>query len=135
MNIHRRGMSLVELIVTLILLGAALGLMAPVLKSAAAQRRAADERQTALAEAASLLEALTARGWEGTSDELADSVELSPTTAAALRDAVLTVDVADEADPPEVRRITVEIRWAERSGTARPVRLRTWIFRQVEEQP
>jgi prepilin-type N-terminal cleavage/methylation domain-containing protein len=126
---RRGGFTLLELITTMVLLGALMTMLVPLLAWTGAIRSATDHRELAVQESANLLEQLTARGWVELAQETADEFELSERAAGLLPGAVLAIDVAPvEIDLP-AKRVSVELSWTNREGDrVAPVRLATVVF-------
>jgi hypothetical protein len=103
-----------------------------VLGYAGQQRRAADQRQRAMLEAANLLERITAGPFDEVTPERARRLAIEPATPASLPGADWAVDVTDDPPGPgrSAKRIAVRLRWKGRLGEwEAPVRLVTWIER------
>jgi type II secretory pathway pseudopilin PulG len=135
---NRDGTTLAELIIALMLLGAATAVMLPLMVSVAAQRRAAEQRQLALFAAENLLDDLAATPWgeltqEALSQRLARGDETAaPRTLPGLDRQVTVIDRPDES----ARQITVQLRWKNRAGDfTTPVRLSAWRFAPLEKSP
>lgn len=120
---RRRGFSLVEATIAVVLLLIAMTMAVRAVAWVATERRSADRRATALREANNLLERLAA----GIDDE----PWLSPEAADALPSGTIAVDREPEpidGDGPALVRIIVTVRYDDRGGMpAGPVRLTTWI--------
>lgn len=136
---HRRGFTLVEMVVTAVLLSAVFIALVPLLGQVNTQRRAAEQRQFALQEAANILERFSAQPWQTVTGESASRVALSDDTQQLLREPQVTVTVNDASGTPSspaAKRITVEVRWKNRVGDfVAPVRLTTWVYRHEEPRP
>ena len=129
---RRRGFTVLELMATVILLGAVLLTLPPVLRQAAVQRRDAGHRQTALLEVQNALERLTARPYASITPDAARGVALSESARSLLREPRLTISLSETNDPAG-KRIAAELRWQDRAGNdAAPVLLTTWVFEPVE---
>lgn len=128
------GFTILELMVTLILLASVMATVVPLLSWVNAQRRAADARQVAVQEATNILERFSARDWDDVSQPSAIAVKLSADTAESLRDARLKVTVHWDPQQPTAKRITVELRWKNREGDElSPVRLTGFVFRKTRK--
>jgi len=128
---HRRAMTVVETIVAAAMLTGMLAVCLQMLGAVAARHRTTETRQLAIREAANLMERISAIPWDELSPETVDRVELSESASRRLTGAELTVDVAESTDPIEQRRITLSIRWKDRSGEfVRPVKLTAWRARR-----
>jgi hypothetical protein len=122
---------LAELAMSAVMLMVALALVVKVLGWVAAERRGAERREWAVQEASNLLETMTAGPFESVTAEAAARAALSPQARQMLPGAELKLDVArdDAAGGADSKRVTVRIRWRDRSGSwDTPVRLSTWIY-------
>lgn len=129
--VTRRGYTLIELTIASLLLGTAMGLIAPTLIWVTRERRASERRQEALQEVQNILERLTARPWAQVTPELAGETQLDEQVRNQLPDAKLVVEVSVDTDDAEAKRISVELKW--KNGpeqTPAPVRLTTWMYRR-----
>lgn len=116
---RRPGLSTMEAVVALAILAVALGIAAPLAGWALGERRKADAKLAALAATTNELEAASLVPW----------AELSPTWAAARKpapgfaeqwpEARLSVTVEPEAKRPNVKRVTVTLRWDAEDGSPR----------------
>jgi Tfp pilus assembly protein PilE len=126
----RRGFLLTEMIVAAVLLMALTMLCVKYFSVTATQRKALDQRQTALLEAANIMERLSVRPWDELTSEKLAEISLSPDLKSALPEGELKIDLVDENTKPTAKRITVTIRWQDRSGQwTQPVRLVAWRYR------
>lgn len=121
--LKRRGISLLEVVVALGLLGTILVSVTQLSVRVNRYRRASDQRRVATREAANVMEQLHLS--ELTEDSK-NKIRLSPEAMAAIPTARLTIDVGKpKAD--EARQMTVEIHWQDTAGQAvRPVTLKAW---------
>src|SRR5262245_24680599 len=102
MGSRRAGFTIVETIISLGIFGTALALSAQWLAATAMLRRETARRQTAEAEAANVLERLTAEAWEA----LAPGEHARPLSDAAgeLPEGSVRVTIAEESRPLAARR-------------------------------
>lgn len=129
----RRGVSLIELIATLALIGTVTATMIPLVTLSNAQRRAAAARQTALLKINSILETFTARKWDDITPETAKQLQLSDSTKQSLPDAKLTVIVVRADGDPSAKQVTVELRWNDHKGRpVSPARLTAFVYKPAE---
>jgi len=106
------------------------------LAATAARRRAVEDRQTALVEAANAMERLAAVPWEEVTDEDLAEMQLSEPAQKVLRRGTLAVDVRKAGGEPEAKRIAVTVAWQDGSGNPqRPVTLVAWRYRAGFPQP
>ncbi len=130
---NHRGYSLFEVMVALVLLGAAAVTLPPLLAGAARGRKAAEERQIALAETANVLERVARRPWSQVMPDALKTETISPAAQERLQSARLEIDVTVEPAEPASKRIGVALFWKDRTGRElTPARLTTWIYQPKE---
>jgi prepilin-type N-terminal cleavage/methylation domain-containing protein len=125
----RRGFTLIEVTITVVLLAAAMTAIVQVLGWVAAERRATERRQWAIEEAANLMERVTAAPFEEVTAESARAVTLSAPIREKLTSPELTVIVSEPEAVGGGKRVAIAIRWLGRGRTSEaPVRLTAWIY-------
>jgi prepilin-type N-terminal cleavage/methylation domain-containing protein len=125
----RRGFTLIEVTITVVLLAAAMTAIVQVLGWVAAERRATERRQWAIEEAANLMERVTAAPFEAITAESARAVTLSASIKEKLPGPELTLNVGGPEAVGEGKRVAIAIRWRGRGGTwEAPVRLAAWVY-------
>lgn len=131
----RRGFSLLEMFVSVVVLGTVLLTFLPMMQSVGHQQRLTDQRLLALREAENLLEQFAPRPWsEWTAAELS-KLQLSDDAKARLPQVRLEADLQESAEPLRSKRVTLRVAWTPRPGQApQSVRLAAWSF-ATEEQP
>ena len=136
MDRRNAGFTILELVVTMILLGAVIVTLMPLLGAVAGQRRAAEQRQLATEETANLLERVSAWPYEAISPESTAALHLSESSQRLLRNPTLKIAVVAVDGQPAAKRITVELGWKDRHGrAAAPARLTSWVYRQRGNNP
>jgi hypothetical protein len=127
---------MVELVVALVLLAAALVATAQIVSLATNQRREISRRQLATLEAANVLEHVVGRAWEGLNNEQLAEFALSERARQTLPGARLNVEISDVPGPPQAKRIAVEVSWeAHGPDAVASARLVAWKHRAAETQP
>jgi hypothetical protein len=132
----RHGLSMTEMILTVMLTSAAMVGGAKLMAVAHQQGRLVDQRRLAGVEASNILEQVMAQPWQQITPGEQSAFGLSDAGRQLLPDAKVRVVVDPEPAQPEARRITVAIDWqvaAQRRG--RPVRLVAWQYLNTEAQP
>ena len=125
----RRGMMLLEVIVAGALLLAMMAICLQMLHAAAGQHRATEIRQTAIREAANVMERLAAVPWHDLTAEGTGQIKLSADANRHLPGGKLDVELVESADHPEAKRIIVRVHWKDRAGQpVRPVQLVAWRY-------
>ena len=130
------GLSVVELIVTLVILSAAIVGATQAIVLVSRQQELVERRSLAQQEAANVMERAFARPLqELTAEELA-KLQVSAQCRERLPEVALRVALAAASDASAGRPLTVEIDWREpHGGRTQPVRLTAWRFSAAEEQP
>lgn len=129
---RRGGFTLIELAMALLLLGVAMGVTMKVLSGVGRDRRAADRRQWALQEVANVMERVGAEPFERVTAERALAIAGELKADRVLPEASWEIAVTDDRDSPVPgRRVSVRLRWKDRSGGwDSPVRLTSWVYRR-----
>ena len=128
----RRGMTMLELLFAGVLLGVLMTVCLQMLSAAAAQRRATDDRQTAIREAANLMERLSTVSFDKLTPEGLGDLKLSDEARRALPGGELQVQLSSPPEQPGAKRIVVLLRWQDHTGQfVRPVRLVAWRYRRI----
>ncbi|HEX4145536.1 MAG TPA: prepilin-type N-terminal cleavage/methylation domain-containing protein [Pirellulales bacterium] len=126
----RRGVTLIEVSVSILLVASLGSLLVGALVSRARQERAIDRRELAVAEAANLMEQLTSLAWNDLTQKRLAPLKLSENLRQSIPAAALEVAVETPPDKPEGKRISIKIDCPGPSGQAtRPVRLTSWVYR------
>ncbi len=136
MSTTRRAVTIIEVLAAFVLVAVATTVCLKLLVARAAQHRAIQDQQTALQEAANLMERLSALPWDELTDEAAGEVQPSDAARKALSDFRLIVSLThppnEPSDEPAAKRITIVIRTEDdRGNPRRPVRLVSWRYREV----
>jgi prepilin-type N-terminal cleavage/methylation domain-containing protein len=124
---NRRGFTLLELMLALMLLGLFAALLAPLLLASARERRTAVQEQLALQLAANQLERSTQADWSELDQyAMATAVPVPENIARWLPGVERTVQATATGDG---RRIVVTVTWDQRPGVPhKPVVLEGWSF-------
>lgn len=118
-----------EILAATTLLVAVLVLSLRFFHALAQQRELVQQRELALQEAANVVERLNAIEWSDLTARSVQRERLSDDLLKALPGADLQVGVVELPQDPPARRITVALRWPDRSGRmGRPVQLVTWRY-------
>ncbi|HEY4761510.1 MAG TPA: hypothetical protein VIH42_13090 [Thermoguttaceae bacterium] len=127
----RRGIFLVEIIVACVLLFALMAACLHFFSATASQRWTMERRQTALCEAANIMERLAQRPYSELTAETLSQTSLSEETQRLLSDGELKIEIDSEEAKPPAKRITITIRWQDQAGQwTQPVRLVAWRYQQ-----
>lgn len=125
----RRGITIVELVAALVLLGVAYSLTVSMLASVALQRRSAEQQQVALQHAANLLERTAARSWADLPTGRLSTPDPPANLTAVLPELDQRVEVTETKQDENAKRVTVTLSWRNRAGQiVAPVQLTTWIY-------
>jgi len=129
MRLPSRGMTLVEMLAALLVLGAAMAALLQLVALAAQQRRGMNERRLALLEVANRAERIALLPWDETNPEKLKGWPPSEDLLAALPTAQCSVTVTDEPGSPRGRRIRLEVLWMNSvRQPVEPVTLTVWRF-------
>jgi type II secretory pathway pseudopilin PulG len=128
---RRRGMTLVEAGVALVVVAAAGLALVQLVALAARQQRAAEIRLLAVQEVANQAERVALRNWDEAAVGQATSWEPGPELAERARRPACRMTVTEEAGPPPARRILLQVDWLDAAGQrVSPVELTVWKFRR-----
>ncbi|MBM83257.1 MAG: hypothetical protein CMJ78_22070 [Planctomycetaceae bacterium] len=124
-------MSLVEMIVSTVLLVAVFSAAAPVMSWSMQQQSLAGKRRVANQEVFNLMELATANSWESVNSENLSRLSLSSEAQKSLSDADLEWAVTAVDSQPEAKKIAVTLKWKDKQGRQlAPTRLTSWIYRK-----
>ncbi len=130
MRNQRRGLGLIEVAAALILLSALATLVAQIVAWSAAEHRSTQRREIAVAEAANAMERLETGDSQSLKPHAMTELPLSPTAKEMLPSGKLTSEIQEAKDPPNGKRIVIELNWLNQAGEPElPVRLATWVWR------
>jgi prepilin-type N-terminal cleavage/methylation domain-containing protein len=131
----RRGMTLLECTVALVILSLAMLGLVQLLAAASGQRRLTEARRMAMQEVANQAERIAAMPWDAAAPDKLTGWSPSQDLAAAIPGATCRAQATDETGPPAARRIRLEVGWSDPAGRSQqPVVLTVWKF-QPEAQP
>jgi len=127
----RRGVTILEAIVAAGMLVGVMAICLQMLGAVAAQRRAAEIRQTAIRETANVMERLGSTPWDELTEQSVQGIHLSKEAGQGLPEGELKIDLTNPTDEPDAKRIAVSLRWKDRTGRfVLPVRLVAWRYRR-----
>jgi Tfp pilus assembly protein PilV len=126
----RRGMTIFEVAVSAVVLGAVVTTAAQLVQWSVSLHQVALKKRCALEAATTVLDRLSTQPWSATTPESVKDTALPADVKDFLHDPQLTVTVAeDNSDLPRGKKIAVEIFWAKRNGKhTQQVQLTTWVF-------
>lgn len=125
----RRGLMLMEVVVSMAMLGVVLATVAQVIQWSAVEHRTAQRKRCALETARSLLDELSAKDWSAINSENASRLRIPRESAQFLIDPRLKMAVATQSGLLPSKRISVELTWSNGPGRAsEQVQLSTWVF-------
>ena len=132
----RRGLSVLEVTMALLILTFAIGGLLQILTVSAAQRRTSEKRRLALQEVANQAERVALLSWDETTDERLDRLAPSAELLVAVSSAALAVKQTEEAGPPAAKRIRLEVSWTTADGQGvEPVGVTVWKHQPAEKRP
>lgn len=125
----RRGGVLLEYVLALGMIMAAVLLLSQWLTSAGHQRRLAEQRRIAHEELANRMERVALLPWERLTVDEIEKSPLGPRVTGVLRGAALKAVVTDEPEPVAARRIELRLTWQDPAGNEQaPVSLTAWRY-------
>ncbi len=132
----RLGLTIIESLVALTLMAAAIAGAAQLLSMCARERQNANRYFLAQIETANVLEHVAAMKYDKVTTDALKDTKLSQETLAAIPGANVRIDVAD-AEPSDLphKRVTAEITWDDAGQQHSSARLTSWKFPPQEAQP
>jgi prepilin-type N-terminal cleavage/methylation domain-containing protein len=125
---RQRGMTVVELTVSLVVLGVAMAAVVQLVALAASQRRAMAQRRIALQEIANQAERIALLPWSETAPDKLTGWQPSAELSEVLPAAQCSIAVSEEPAAP-ARKIRLEVAWTNSVGQPmEPVGLSIWRF-------
>ncbi len=127
-SVTRSGSLLIEVMVSVTLVGLLLSVTVPLMKSANESRRLTDQRRTALQELGNLMEQVASWPRERVTLENVAKLSLSDETKAALPEAKLITKATTQSEPSGAVKIELSLDWDQlgKSDT-RSVNLTSWM--------
>ena len=142
---QKRGLTLIEVAISVVVLGVVSTTITEVIQWSAAQHRAAERKRCALEIATAILDRFTVRDWSAITAENAATINLPAEAAQSLGDPRLVLRVeqdkaegkpGDAAKGLESKRVWVELSWTNgASAQVDRVQLSTWVFRRQVGPP
>lgn len=127
---RHRGVTLIEVSVSILLVASLGSLVVGGLVSRGRQQHSIDVRELAVVEAGNLMEQLTSLSWNDLTQERLAPLMLSDNFRQALPAATWELTVEPSTEKPEAKRIGIKIEYRDRVGQpVRPVRLTSWVYR------
>ena len=127
----RRGFTLLETTVALLVLAALTTLCLQFFAAASDQRRQVFAQLAATQEAANLLERAEALAWNDLTTENAAKLQLSPQARQTLPEGRVEMLVDGPSGTPPAKRVAVAVRWRPLPGEPeREVRLVAWRYKE-----
>jgi hypothetical protein len=132
----RRGSTLIEVGVSLVVLATASVVAVRAAQAVAGQRREAERLTSAALEAANLMERLHTLPFSEVTPEKLQTFALSPWCRDRLPEPRLAITMSEEREPAAGKRIAVTLDWRGRDGQRTPpVRLTAWRYAERETPP
>jgi prepilin-type N-terminal cleavage/methylation domain-containing protein len=125
----KSGFTLVEMMVSTVLLGALLVIVVPTLGWIAHERRAATLHQELLEAAQNVMDRFTAQNWDDITPDAAAELALDEPLVRRTA-ATLSAEVTSPPDDADAKRVALKIAWTDTRGQpAPPVWLTAWVYR------
>jgi prepilin-type N-terminal cleavage/methylation domain-containing protein len=129
MKSNHRGFTIVEMMAASALTAVLVTLCVQMLATTTLQRRAAERRTIALAEAANVTESLGSLTWEEITPERVAQYRLSEPAQQILGGGALKIVLEPSISGPPAKLVRVEITWPNAAGgNDAAVRLSSWVF-------
>ena len=126
---QRRGLTIIEVTAAAAMLAVLLACSVQVMRALANQQRAAARRVMALQTVQAVTEELANVPWDQLTPDTASKLTIPEAAKLHLLGAALSATVADDDEPIESKRLSVELRWQTPSGQpSAPLRLTTWVY-------
>jgi prepilin-type N-terminal cleavage/methylation domain-containing protein len=135
---NKNGLTLIEVAISVVVLGVVSTTVVEVIQWSALQHRAAERKRCALEIATAILDQFTVRDWSAINPENAAKITLPVEAAQSLGDPHLLLQVNQEKEKGkpvgagtglESKRVSVEISWINGASTqVDRVQLSTWVF-------
>lgn len=123
------GITVIEITVTMILLGMLMSMVVPLLGTINKQQREAERRVVAVQLIDNLLERFTAGEYDSVTQSAADELQISAADAAFFTHANLEVSVAKTGEDLPAKQITITLTWNDSDGVpVAPARLTTFVY-------
>lgn len=124
-----RGMTVLEVTISLFVLGVAMAALLQIVALAGRQRRGAEQRRMATQEVANQAERIALLPWDDTAAGKLTAWQPSAELQQVLPAAECRIAVSDESGSPPARRIRLEIGWTNAvQQPVEPVTLTVWRF-------
>ena len=125
----RRGVTLTETMVALVLVSTAALSIPPLLHGVNRVQQGIDLQRLAQSEAANLLEEVSRMPYEKITAESVRGLSLSEAVRRELPQAKVIAEVANQSGEPVGKKLSVEIQWLPGPGRkSPPCRLVTWVY-------
>lgn len=108
--VHRRGVTLFELMVALVVMTTAMMAIVQLLAMVASQRRMLEQRRAAFTEVANQAERVALMPWNAVQSKEGVAWEFSAESRTALPQGTSTIEVKEETEPANSRRIRLLVR-------------------------
>jgi type II secretory pathway pseudopilin PulG len=129
MRANRRAITLIETMVTMVVLGAAILALAQLVAQISVQRVFAEREALAGGEVANQMERVFALPWEELNERSVTEMQLSAACLQRLPGSELTIAVGTPGGEPVRRKIHVQVTWPDSSGRfRRQASLTAWRY-------
>lgn len=131
----RGAFTLIELMVSGILLGVVMLIAVPTLDWIGKEGRATERRRQALIEVANIMDRITVQPWEQITTEAMGQLEPAPHLQGRFSGLELSVNVFSDPAQADAKRVVAELRWKDDKGQmVAPVCLTAWAYRDGRSQ-
>lgn len=131
---QRRGFTLVEMMVSGILLTTVFMIVVPSIFWVHREQRQSEQRQVALVEVENLMERVAALPFRQINQPTVDKYVLSEGVLQQLPEADLKIQIEETGNLPLMKKIQIRLGWRDPRGTRlQPVRLTSWVCQKDQQ--
>ena len=135
-DVRRRGISLIEMIVSTVLLSAVLVAAVPMIGWSFQQRHLAQKRQLANQEVANIMETIATTPWAQVTSETLGQVKLSEAAQNELNNAKLEINLKQSESDIVSKQIILKLSWSDKMNRPiAPITLTTWMYEVAGAKP
>jgi type II secretion system protein I len=131
---RRRGMTLLEVGVALVIATSAAVAVVELVNVASQQRRTSRQRQVALMEVANQAERISLLAWDESAPDKLTTWKASELLLGEVPTATCKTQVTESTEEPPVRQIELSVSWTTANGQSpAPVRLTIWKYQRGKD--
>ncbi|MCA9016172.1 MAG: prepilin-type N-terminal cleavage/methylation domain-containing protein [Planctomycetaceae bacterium] len=132
---QRRGFTLVEMMVSGVLLMTVTMIVVPAIYWVHRERRQTEYRQIAIVEVENMMERVVALPFNEITQAKVDKFVLPESALRQLPNADLSIEISEPGDLPLMKKIQIQLGWNDHHGiSVVPVRLTSWVCLKEKRQ-